>query len=91
MFRLKFGEDFARAVGGTVVDADEFNVEGNSEDSADHIAQCGTLVIYGHDDGEFHGIGQQYSRGRDSHASKGARPFDCAATLLFPLQPPLVQ
>ena len=55
MFRLKFGEDFARAVGGTVVDADEFNVEGNSEDSLDHIAQCGTLVVYGHDDGEFHG------------------------------------
>ena len=52
---LQFGEDFAGAVAGAVVDADEFDFERDGEDAGDDFPQRGLLVVDGHDYGEFHG------------------------------------
>jgi len=51
---LQFGEDLTGIVGGAVVDADEFNFEGNCEDARDDFAQSGLLVVDGHDYGKFY-------------------------------------
>jgi hypothetical protein len=45
MSGLQFGENLAGAIGGAVVDADEFNFEGDGEDARDDFAQSGLLVV----------------------------------------------
>ena len=56
MLLLKLGKDFPRVVAGTVVDADELDVERNGEDFSNHFAQGGAFVVYGHDDGKLHRV-----------------------------------
>jgi hypothetical protein len=57
MSGLEGGENFAGGVGGSVVDADELDVERDGEHAGDDLLKSGLLVVDGHDDGEFHGKG----------------------------------
>ena len=54
MTGLELGKNLAGTVGGPIVDADEFNVEGDGENAGDDFLQSSLLVVDGHDYGEFH-------------------------------------
>jgi hypothetical protein len=56
MALAEFDEELARTILRAVIRADQFKVEGHGQYPVDHLAQCGTFVVHGHDHGEFHGV-----------------------------------
>jgi hypothetical protein len=71
MGSLRLREDRAGVVGGTVVDADQLNLQGDGEDMGDDFVQRGLLVVDGHDYGEFHGVRIRHSNDLDGTRQGG--------------------
>jgi hypothetical protein len=69
----EFGEDFARAVAGTIVDADQFKVDWDGQDPGYDFAESGLLVVDGHYDGEFHGARSKVRGGSGKRQGSGNR------------------
>ena len=51
----EFAQNFARAVLGAVIDAEQFDVDRHGENFGNHLAERIALVVDRHDDGKFHG------------------------------------
>jgi hypothetical protein len=53
---LQVRENLTGAVTGTVIDADQFEFQGDRKHAGNDFAQSSLLVIHGHDDRQFHGV-----------------------------------
>ena len=67
------GEDFARTVSRTVIDAKQFDFQRCGQNSLNHRAQGGALVIHGHDYGEFHAVRNSLRQSASSRMGPSGR------------------
>jgi hypothetical protein len=51
---LQLRKDLAGAIRGPIIDANQFDIERNSEHSLDYLRKGSALVVDRHDDGKLH-------------------------------------
>jgi len=63
-------EIIQRPIAGTVVHAEQFNLQGDGKHAGNNLTEGCLLVVYGHDYGKFHDGRNRHSKGLGENASR---------------------